>query len=177
LLGGRLDGAKRLAILGVGSELRSDDVAGLLVARSIARKFRGKEGLLVVEGGTAPENLTGPLLGFEPSHLVVVDCAELDAPPGSIALFPVESIGGLSSSTHSLPLSVIFDYLRKSSPCEILIVGIMPKSLEFDGSPTREARRAAALVTKALARAIRAMDGRAAGAAAETPAPREPRRP
>jgi hydrogenase 3 maturation protease len=130
------------------------------VARGLARKFRGRADLLVLEGGSAPENLTGPLIGFEPSHLVVVDCAELDDPPGSVRLFPVESIGGLSSSTHSLPLSVIFGYLRKSTSCEILVVGIRPKSLTFDGKATKEALAAARGVEKALARAIRAMGGR-----------------
>jgi hydrogenase 3 maturation protease len=150
--------------MGVGSPLRSDDVAGLLVARSLARKFSRRTDVLVVEGGSAPENLTGPLIRFEPSHLVVVDCAELDAPPGSVRLFPVESIGGLSSSTHSLPLSVIFGYLCKSCACEVLIVGIKPKSLAFDGKPTREALGASRRVAKALARAIRAMNRRTAGA-------------
>lgn len=128
------------------------------MARSIARRFRGRSGLLVVEGGTAPENFTGPILGFAPSHLVVVDCAELEAPPGTAGLFPLEYIGGLSSSTHSLPLSVVFDYLRRSCDCEILVVGIRPKSLEFDAPPTREALRASRRVAGGLARAIRAME-------------------
>jgi hydrogenase 3 maturation protease len=156
-LGDRLDGARRLAVLGVGSELRSDDVAGLLVVRSLARRFRDRIDLLLLEGGTAPENLTGPLACFRPSHLVVVDCAELDAPPGSIRLVPAGSIGGFSSSTHSLPLNVILDYLGACRACEILVIGIQPKSLEFDGRPTRHARRAARLVASSLSRAIRGM--------------------
>jgi hydrogenase maturation protease len=104
------------------------------------------------------------LIRFDPTHLVVVDCAELDAPPGSVRLFPVESIGGLSSSTHSLPLSVIFGYLSKSCACEALIVGIEPKSLAFDGKPTREALDASRRVAKVLSRAIRAMNRRTARA-------------
>jgi hydrogenase 3 maturation protease len=152
-------------VLGVGSELRSDDVAGILVAEGLERSFRGRRDLLVVQGGSAPENLTGPLVGFKPSHLVVVDCAELDAPPGSVRLFPVEDIGGLSSSTHSLPLGVIFGYLRGSWPCEILVVGIQPRSLAFDGAPSREARGAARRVRAALARAIRDMNRPAKGSA------------
>jgi hydrogenase 3 maturation protease len=133
-------------------------VAGLIVAESLERSFPGRSDLLVVKGFSAPENLTGPILRFMPSHLVVVDCAELDAPPGTIRLFPIEDIGGVSSSTHSLPLSVIFGYLAQSCPCEILVVGIQPKRLEFDGKPSKEALDAARAVSLALKRAVRAMD-------------------
>lgn len=111
----------------------------------------------MLEGSTAPENFTGPIIDFQPSHLVVVDCAELGAAPGEVRLFPIEDIGGVSSSTHSLPLKVIFDYLRKSRPCEILVVGIQPKSLAFDGKPSKEVRRAIKIVAKALIAAIKDM--------------------
>jgi hydrogenase 3 maturation protease len=155
-----LAGATRLAVLGVGSALRSDDAAGLLVAEALERAFPKRSKLLVVKGCSAPENFTGPIIGFHPSHLVVVDSAELDEPPGSLRLFPIDAIGGVSSNTHSLPLSVIFDYIMASCSCEILVVGIQPRSLELDGKPTREAKRAARSVTRSLIRAVRAMDKR-----------------
>jgi hydrogenase 3 maturation protease len=160
-------------VLGVGSPLRSDDVAGLLAARALARRFRGREDLLCLEGGSAPENLTGQIADFKPSHLVVVDCAELDGPPGSVRIFPAELAGGVSSCTHSLPLGIIVDYLRGRCGCEVLLVGMRPKSLEFDGEPSREARRAARLVAAALGRAVRAMGKpgtEAPGSAAGRPA-------
>jgi hydrogenase 3 maturation protease len=157
-LEGRLKGATRIAVLGVGSELRSDDVAGILAADGLRRACPDRSDLLVAMGYSAPENLTGPIIGFKPSHLVVVDCAELGAPPGTIRLFPIEDIGGVSSSTHSLPLKVIFGYLSRSCPCEIIVVGIQPKSLKFDGKPSREALAAAEAVSLALTRAVRAMD-------------------
>jgi hydrogenase 3 maturation protease len=153
-----LAGATRLAVLGVGSALRSDDAVGLLVARSLERAFPRAPGLLVLEGCSAPENFTGPIIGDQPSHLVVVDSAELEAPPGTVKLFPIESIGGVCSNTHSLPLSVIFDYIQSNWPCEILVVGIQPKSLEFDGRVSREVRKASRIVARSLMRAVRAMD-------------------
>jgi hydrogenase 3 maturation protease len=143
----------------VGSPLRSDDVAGLEVARAVARRAAKAAGsapkVLVLEGSTAPENFTGCIFDFKPSHIVVVDCAELGAEPGGIGLFPIEDIGGVSSNTHSLPLSVIFGYLRKSWPCEILVLGIQPKSLAFDGKSSKEVRRAIKIVAKALIAAVK----------------------
>jgi len=157
-LEGRLDGATRLAVMGVGSELRSDDVAGILVARKLSEAFPDRAGLLVVEGHSAPENFTGEILRFKASHLVIVDCAELDAPPGTVRLFPVDGIGGLSSSTHSLPLSIIIDYLDSQHPCETVVIGIQPQNLEFDGQPTDVALRAADLVADRLIKAVHDME-------------------
>ena len=160
----RLEGATRLAVMGVGSELRADDVAGLLVARRLKAALRGRDDVLVVEGCSAPENFTGEILRFEASHLVIVDCAELDAPPGTVKLFPVDEIGGLSSSTHSLPLSIIIAYLDRCHPCQTLVVGIQPKTLAFDGRPSEEALRAA---DEVASRILAATDGmRKAGARA-----------
>jgi hydrogenase 3 maturation protease len=157
LLEGRLDGATRLAVMGVGSELRSDDVAGVLVARRLAEATAGRADILVVEGHSAPENFTGQILRFKASHLVIVDCAELDAAPGTVRLFPVEEMGGLSSSTHSLPLSIIIDYLDRQHSCETLVIGIQPKTLSFDGEPSAEALKAADEVAERLILAARSM--------------------
>jgi len=156
-----LEGATRLAVLGVGSELRSDDVAGVLVAKKLERSFSSKPGLLVAKGGSAPENLTGPIADFRPSHLVVVDCAELGREPGATEVLPIRGVGGLSASTHSLPLRIVVDYLLARCPCEVVVVGIQPERLDFDGRPSRAVLRAARRVAGSLARAVREMDRRA----------------
>jgi hydrogenase 3 maturation protease len=153
----RLKGATRLVVLGVGSELRADDAAGLIAARRFGEALPGRKDILVLEGHSAPENFTGEILRFEASHLVIVDCAELGAAPGTIRLFPVEDIGGLSSSTHSLPLSIVIAYLERCHPCETIVIGIQPKTLDFDGKPSPEALRAAEEVALALIRAASCM--------------------
>jgi hydrogenase 3 maturation protease len=150
LLEDSLEGASRIAILGVGSDLRADDAAGLLVAAKVESACGDNPALLVVQGATAPENFTGPIIAFRPSHLVIVDCAELGSPPGSVRLFPSESIGGVSSNTHSLPLKIVIDYISLSHPCRSVVVGIQPKSLAFDGQPSDEVLRAVDRVAEAL---------------------------
>jgi hydrogenase 3 maturation protease len=156
-----LAGATRLAVLGVGSELRSDDAAGTLTAELLERRFPSWPALLVAKGGSAPENLTGVIAEFGPSHLVVVDCAELGLAPGDARTIRVEGIGGLSASTHSLPLRIVVDYLLARCPCEVVVVGIQPRRLVFDGRMSHAARAAARRTARALARAVRAMDARA----------------
>lgn len=106
-------------------------------------------------GGTAPENLTGEILRFEPSHILLVDAADLGLKPGTVKLIDPETIGGASFSTHALPLKILADYLRQSLPCparnasrsnvgrHIIILGIQPKQSEFDSAPSREIKQAA----------------------------------
>jgi hydrogenase 3 maturation protease len=150
LLEDSLEGASRIAILGVGSDLRSDDAAGLLVAERVEKACGGKSAVLVVKGATAPENFTGPIVAFRPSHLVIVDCAELGSPPGSVRLFPAEEIGGVTSNTHALPLKIVIDYINRNHPCRAVVIGIQPKGLDFDGEISGEVLAAVDRVARAL---------------------------
>lgn len=134
----KLEGARKVLVLGVGSELRGDDAAGLLVAE----RLQGKPGINVILGGTAPENFTGEIKRIKPSHLIIVDSAEFGEKPGSVRLIEPSEVGGYSFSTHSLPMKVMVDYLTNDFPCEVMIIGIQPGSLAF-GSPMAEAVRAA----------------------------------
>ena len=136
--------AERLALLGVGSDLRGDDAAGMLVARRLA-KTCGKMGELknfkIFLGDTAPENLTGEVKKFNPTHLLIVDSADMNELPGAVKLIDPESIEGFSSSTHSLPLNILADYLIKSIGCKIIIIGIQPKVLEFGSCLSAEVEK------------------------------------
>jgi hydrogenase 3 maturation protease len=136
-------GVTRLAVLGVGSELRSDDASGLVTARFLQRRCRDNPNLYIAEGGSAPENLSGPIAVFNPSHLVVVDSADMGLDPGSIRLVNVDNIGGFSASTHCLPLAVLIQYLLLRISCRVALVGIQPENLDFDGRISHTVCRAA----------------------------------
>jgi hydrogenase 3 maturation protease len=137
----RLDNAERVGVLGIGSELRADDVAGIRAAQRIeklaaAKKIRPK--LKIFIGETTPENLTGEIKRFRPTHLIIIDAADLGLSPGKIAAMTPCDIGGISFCTHSLPLKVMTDYLLESFRCEIIIIGIQPKNLSVGASPSKK---------------------------------------
>jgi hydrogenase 3 maturation protease len=113
-------------VLGVGSELRGDDVAGVLVARRLAAwcARTGAARLAAFDGGAAPENLTGELARFAPDAVVLVDAAHLDRPPGTVELVPAERIGGLTFSTHMLPATIVLDYVRSTTGARTFVLGI-----------------------------------------------------
>lgn len=150
-----LRNAKRVAVLGVGSELRGDDAAGICIARKLdARCKPAQAHVKVFIGDTAPENLTGEIKRFKPTHIVIVDTARLDMPAGRARLIDPDEVGGASFCTHSLPLKTLSDYLRQSLGCTIAIIGIQPKALEFGSGVSKEMKGAIARIGCLLSNSI-----------------------
>ena len=145
-----LKGALRLGVLGIGSELRSDDAAGILVVERLEKSGPGKDkeqSFRTFRGGTAPENITGEIKRFKPTHLVIVDAADLAKAPGEAAIFgPEDDLGALSFSTHRMPIKIMADYLKGSFECKVIMIGIQPKSLVFGEGCCREVRETAEAV-------------------------------
>lgn len=129
----RLNNAERIGVLAVGSELRADDAAGLLVAKQIRKSLGKSRRIKIFLGHTAPENLTGRIKEFKPSHLIIIDALEMSRSAGSIAVIELAKTDGLSVSTHKLPIRLIADYLFAAIACKTIIVGIQPQSLAFGG--------------------------------------------
>jgi hydrogenase 3 maturation protease len=130
----------RVAIIGIGNPLRSDDAAGVLVARRLADSglLRDLDSVLVVEAGHAPENATAGLRRFGPQLVLLIDAAEMGETPGTIGWIRMEDIDGMSASTHTLPLSMLAKYLVLELGCDVKVIGIQPQSTEIGGPVSRE---------------------------------------
>jgi hydrogenase 3 maturation protease len=160
----RLSGAAKIAVLGIGSQLLGDDAGGVLAAETLrhaltlagkarstfGRKTPKKPDVGIFIGGTAPENITSEIKRFNPSRLIIIDAADMGIPPGDIKLIDPEHIGGISFSTHNLPATMLIEYLKQFLKCEVIIIGIQPKSLEFGKEPSAEMKNAAETVVKLL---------------------------
>lgn len=123
-----LSRATRIAIVGVGSDLRGDDAAGV----EIVRKLRGRvksPNILLLEGGLAPENCTSQIRRFRPSHIILVDAADFGAKPGDVVVADPGAITGRSVSTHTIPLSVLAGYLKEQTGADIVLLGIQPERM------------------------------------------------
>jgi hydrogenase 3 maturation protease len=134
----------RVAIVGIGNALRSDDAAGMLVARELLHRECAADAshLMVIQAGHAPENVTGELRKFSPNLILLIDAAEMHAVPGAICWIPIQSIDGMSASTHSLPLSMLARYLTLELNCTVALIGIQPRSNEVGETISAEVSRA-----------------------------------
>lgn len=150
--------AQRIAILGIGNELNGDDAAGVLVARELIEKNGGgeswtdpqKPARYVIEAGAVPEAFTGPLRRFQPDLVILVDAAELGESPGTVGYFHWQQAEGMSASTHTLPPTILAQFLIRDMDCEVFLIGIQPKSLTLDAGVSAEVRQAARQVIAAL---------------------------
>lgn len=155
----RLKRVKRVAVLGVGSELRADDAAGVFVADAIKKsraKFRKGLTLKAFSGSTAPENITGEIREFRPGHIIIVDTAEFGEKPGTVLFVNAGDLGrDVSFSTHKIPTKILTDYFSHYLKCGISVIGIQPKSIDFNKPFSRTVKDASRNVVYAILAALK----------------------
>jgi hydrogenase 3 maturation protease len=149
--------ARKLAVLGAGSTLRGDDAAGMRIVEELQAEFDLKQypQLLFCPGETAPENYSGKIRQFCPTHFLVIDAADVRATPGSIVEIRPEDVGGPTFCSHMLPLRVMIRYLAQETGADVTLLGIQYKSIEFDTGMTDEVQAAVNELSGTLKRVIR----------------------
>ena len=151
-LKGWLSNARKVAIAGVGNQLRKDDFAGVQVVRNLKGKV--SRAVYLIECETVPEDFLEPIVRFEPTHVLIIDAALMGLEPGSSKLIEPNQIGGHTISTHTLPLRIFCEYLSKTTSAKIALLSIQPKDTSFGEGLTTELgvtiRRLSNILTKSL---------------------------
>ncbi len=132
---------KKLAILGVGSELRGDDGVGPYLSEKLS-SFNS-ESFLSINGDLIPENFTGDLRKFQPENIIIIDAAFMGKSTGYIEIVRINDLTGISFSSHSMPLSVLGKYLLQEIGANIYILGIQSSNIDFGSEISREVKEAA----------------------------------
>ncbi len=145
----------RIAVVGIGHELRGDDAAGVVLARTLQELVPRDDRLLVVDAGPVPENVGGLLRRFAPDIVLFVDAAQIGEEAGAVQWLAWEDITGLSASTHTLPLHVLAAYLRDELGCEVALLGIQPADTTFAMSLSPDVSRSIAATAQTLAGLLR----------------------
>jgi hydrogenase 3 maturation protease len=146
----KLKNAKKIAVLGIGSELRGDDAAGMLVAEKLQKTNNTSSALKVFFGSTAPENLTGAIKDYKPTHILIIDSADTGNTAGTAIIIEPEKLNGISFCTHRLPTNIMTNYLEQSLNCKTIIIGIQPKNMEFCGKISPELKKSVNSLVKII---------------------------
>ena len=112
-------------ILCIGNRDSGDDAIGPYIADKLSTQ---QNEYIVIDCGTVPENYTALVKQHKPETLLIIDAADMGLPPGEIRIIPQHKIGVMHISTHGIPLSVLYTYLKKYSK-NILIIGIQPQTM------------------------------------------------
>lgn len=145
--------AKKIVVIGVGSEFRGDDGSGIYVTDRVERalgKRTARSKVIILRGDTAPENLTGEIRRLKPSHVLFVDSAEIGKKAGEAAFLTQDEIVGITFSTHALPLGIMADYLRGEMPVEFFFIGIQPKTIRFGLAMSSPIKRGSTILARTL---------------------------
>jgi hydrogenase 3 maturation protease len=128
---------RRWLLVGVGNDLRGDDGFGSLLARRLR-----SAGLPALDGGTAPENLTGPIRKAAPELLIVADAAGLDLPVGALRLLPGEALSSAASGTHDPGLGLMLGFLQHELSFTTRLLAVQPGRCELGTGPGPEVQAA-----------------------------------
>jgi hydrogenase 3 maturation protease len=147
-----ISGANKIAILGIGNDLRSDDGLGPY----IIEKLSVDDSRVMIENvGSVPEGFARPLAEFGADRVIMIDAADMRKPPGYIELITKDRIGGINISTHSMPLSFLMMYLEQETGGKTILIGIQPKSIQFGEGLTPEIQEVADKTLNSLERVLK----------------------
>lgn len=143
----------RIALVGIGNELRGDDAAGIAVIRGLSESFSpfALENVLLVEAAHAPENHTGPIRKFAPDLVILIDMAQMDEEPGAVRWISWQETTGISASTHTMPPYMLGEYLTAVTQTEVALIGLQPAHTDLDMAMSAEMETAVYEVISTLA--------------------------
>jgi hydrogenase 3 maturation protease len=155
---------RKVALVGVGQELRGDDAAGVIIVRRLMDSPRSNpssgipghddpsalDSPLLFEAGLLPESAAGTLRRYQPEWVVFIDSAEMGEPAGTIRWLDPSQAEGFAGSTHTFPISGLSKYLSLELGCRVALLGIQPKNLEFDTPVSVEVERAIEEIATAI---------------------------
>lgn len=136
--------------MGIGNPIRNDDYVGLKIAEQLRDKM--PKNVLLLEAETVPESYLSDIEDFKPSHVLLIDAANLGLKTGQARLVDPETVENYSAvTTHLLPLRIFCEYVRQVTGAKIGLLLIEPENMEFGEGLTPKVEAAAQRLTKVLA--------------------------
>jgi hydrogenase 3 maturation protease len=154
-LSAQLLGAEKIFVLGIGMNWKGDDRLGCALARALAKKLPASPDIRIISGGEAPENFTGAIRAFAPSHVLLIDAVDHGLAPGTVFLADEQSITVGDMASHHLPLKLLMRFLGASLPCRVILIGVQPQSLRPGNRLSAPIKKTLPLLAEFLAEALR----------------------
>jgi hydrogenase 3 maturation protease len=152
----------RIAVLGIGSDLRGDDAAGVLCVRELGKVWglsretmtANGRAIFLLDGGDTPESQTGPLRTFRPDLVILIDAARGGARPGTIFRVEPNRISDEEISTHRISLAMLVRFLETSLKARVLFLGIEPAAIEWKMPISASVRTGVRLLAEILVNSL-----------------------
>lgn len=139
--GGQSPSCERIALIGLGNILLSDEGIGVHVTNTIKQRYTFSPGVEIIDGGTMGLDLLPLFEGRD--KILIVDAVDFGREPGHIGMIENDDIPSVINSKLSVHHIGLSDVLFASKlmgilPSEICLIGIQPKSLDVGLDMTDE---------------------------------------
>lgn len=123
-----------ILVLGIGNILLEDEGIGVHVVERLQSRYWLPENVSVLDGGTSGMTLLDDIAACQ--HLLIVDCARLDGPPGTVHEFRGNTVPAFFQqriSPHQIGLSDLLAAaaLLDELPADLSLIAIEPASIEL----------------------------------------------
>ena len=141
-------------IVGIGSPLRSDDQAGLILCDIL-----NQNGVNCIKCEYGFENCVDIVIEKSPEKLVIIDTAIFSGGnPGDVIF--LDSIEAFDSTciltTHNIPIGLLLNTIKElSSIREVYIIGIYPRNLEIGLEVSREVTNSLYILAESIVKCFK----------------------
>ena len=133
--------SNKIAFVGLGNELRGDDLAGLVFIDALKTKTVFNKSKFIIAGKN-PENYLQEILISNPEAVVFIDAADWGGEPGDISFLEADTIASGDFSTHAYSIKLLEQFLSLNRPMDFVYIGIQPKNTDFGKEITLEVNHA-----------------------------------
>jgi len=114
---------RKIVFAGIGNVLKKDDGVGVY----ISSRIRERENLKALTVEVSIENYIGKINSLNPDILILIDCVDMNCPPGTSRLMRIDEIRDFTFNTHNISLKRITEFFT----AEVFILGIQPLNVDF----------------------------------------------
>jgi hydrogenase 3 maturation protease len=114
---------KRILFAGIGNLLRSDDGVGVYISSGI----KNKASVSSINVEVSIENYIGKINSLNPDILILIDCVDLNSPPGTFKLLNLNQINDHTFNTHNISLNKLRNFFKMP----VWVLGIQPQKIDF----------------------------------------------
>lgn len=138
-----IDQEQKIAVLGLGNILLSDEGVGVHAVNALKNKYIFSPGIEIIDGGTMGLDLL-PLFQSQ-DKILIIDAVDFGRMPGATGVLEgdnIPSVLNVKLSVHHIGLSDLLftTKLMRTTPPEVCLVGMQPKSLDVGLDMTEEVR-------------------------------------
>lgn len=116
----------RIVVCGVGNKERGDDAFGPYVVE----RLRARQNLQKIDCGLYPENQLNKITSLSPDVVIFLDAIEGEEKPVLLRNEEITEHCTLSLTTHALPFSAVYTFLRETGVPDVFFLGVPVVSFE-----------------------------------------------